>query len=327
MKRDYTLDVMRVVAMFMIVLMHSPKPGSAPGIVLVGLTYLTIPAIGLFFMISGALLIDNKLGTKEFLKRRFSKILWPTIFWTLVYLFVKHLGTETSASVLLKSIFSIPFTAQGHGVLWFMYTLAGLYLLTPILSKWGWVTSGRELRFYLFLWVISLCFPYLKLIGLEINESETSILYYFSGYVGYFVLGYYLQKYYRPKLWVILIALIIGVACPLGLIVSKVEYDFLEMMGYLSLPAASLSFVYWSVLKQIKIKRHSSWLLTTSSLGFGIYLSHILLMRSFIWDLQFVAYFNGILQIAIIAITTFASSWLLCYIIKKLPFSKYIIGV
>ena len=151
MKRDYTLDVMRVVAMFMIVLMHSPKPGSAPGIMLVGLTYLTIPAIGLFFMISGALLIDNKLGTKEFLTRRFSKILWPTLFWTMVYMIVKYSTTETTTTGVLRLIFSIPFKAQGHGVLWFMYTLAGLYLLTPMLSKWAGTAIEREIKFYLFL--------------------------------------------------------------------------------------------------------------------------------------------------------------------------------
>ena len=83
MKRDYTLDVIRVAAMFMIVLMHSPIPGvGTPGVVLSTLSYLTAPGIGLCLMISGALLLDNNLQQSDFLKRRFSKVLWPTLVWT-----------------------------------------------------------------------------------------------------------------------------------------------------------------------------------------------------------------------------------------------------
>ena len=52
--RNATLDILRVIAMMMIVLMHSPIPGSATGIVLAGISYLTAPGIGLFFMVSGA---------------------------------------------------------------------------------------------------------------------------------------------------------------------------------------------------------------------------------------------------------------------------------
>ena len=62
-KRDYKLDLLRVIAILLIVLMHSPMPGSAPGFVLSGISYLTAPGIGLFFMISGALLLGNNLST------------------------------------------------------------------------------------------------------------------------------------------------------------------------------------------------------------------------------------------------------------------------
>jgi len=51
--RNATLDLLRVIAMMMIVLMHSPMPGSASGVVLAGLSYVTAPGIGLFFMVSG----------------------------------------------------------------------------------------------------------------------------------------------------------------------------------------------------------------------------------------------------------------------------------
>lgn len=55
MTRDISLDIIRVIAICMIVFMHSPIPGSAPGFILSGLSYITAAGIGLFFMVSGAL--------------------------------------------------------------------------------------------------------------------------------------------------------------------------------------------------------------------------------------------------------------------------------
>ena len=54
-RRDVTLDVIRVIACLMIVLMHSPISGlGTSGAVLSGISYLTALGIGLFFMVSGA---------------------------------------------------------------------------------------------------------------------------------------------------------------------------------------------------------------------------------------------------------------------------------
>ena len=51
-KRDIRLDILRVISITMIVFMHAPRPGSAPGFVLSGVSYLTAPGLVLFFMIS-----------------------------------------------------------------------------------------------------------------------------------------------------------------------------------------------------------------------------------------------------------------------------------
>ena len=185
--RDIRLDILRVISMTMIVFMHAPLPGSAPGYVLSGLSYLTAPGLVLFFMISGALLLGNSLSTKEFLKRRLTKVVFPTLFWSFFYLaYTTVVGHGFDSKELLMDVLSIPFSAQGHGVLWFMYALVGLYLLTPILSRWLKNASKQEVEFYLLLWTITLVYPYLKLI-LKINESDSGILYYFTGYAGYFL--------------------------------------------------------------------------------------------------------------------------------------------
>lgn len=158
--RNSAYDLMRVIACLMIICMHAPMPApNAMPLLLNASGYFMAPGLCLFFVLSGALLLPTTLSAGAFLRKRLTKILWPTLSFTAIYLAIKYLNGEQIR--WLSTIASIPFSAQGHGVLWFMYTLAGLYLLTPIISPWLAKASRRELQFYLLLWAITLCYPLL----------------------------------------------------------------------------------------------------------------------------------------------------------------------
>lgn len=61
-QRDLSLDLLRIVACVMVVVMHSPIPSdNSDGIILSSLSYFTAPCIGLFFMVSGALIFPPQL--------------------------------------------------------------------------------------------------------------------------------------------------------------------------------------------------------------------------------------------------------------------------
>lgn len=61
-QRDLSLDLLRIVACVMVVVMHSPIPSdNSDGIILSSLSYFTAPCIGLFFMVSGALILPPPL--------------------------------------------------------------------------------------------------------------------------------------------------------------------------------------------------------------------------------------------------------------------------
>ncbi len=156
-QRDISFDIIRILACFMVVLMHSPLPSAdANGPFLVALSYFTAPCIGLFFMVSGALLLPVKTDYFTFLRRRFGKIAVPTVLWSLIYIALRLFYSKSEINVL-QSVGSIPFSAQGEGVLWFIYTLCGLYLLAPILSGWLDRATKREIQFALTLWGVTLC--------------------------------------------------------------------------------------------------------------------------------------------------------------------------
>lgn len=324
--RDYRFDLLRVIAASLIVLRHSPIPGSAPGVVLAGISYLTEPGVGLFFMISGALLLQNRLPVKAFLKRRLSKVLFPTLFWSVFYLLIKYVETPSTLADSTKMVLSIPFSAQGHGILWFMYTLVGLYLLTPILSRWLDSASKREVEFYLLLWGVTLLYPYLNQV-LFINETTTGILYNFAGYSGYFLFGYYLKRYYSYRQVHVFVAAIIVILVPAILHFALREFDYYTMLDYLTLPAVSMTFCWFALINNKLQNKSNAIINEISKVSFGIYLIHIFIMRSIIWKLSIIEGLPGLLQIPIVAISTFFISFGICWLISRLPFSKYIIGV
>ena len=254
------LDIVRVMACAMIILMHSPfKDVDHSSIVVSTISYMTGPAIGLFFMVSGALLLDNKLTARQFLKRRFSKIAIPTLVFSLIDVFAAVYRGNIELALVPRMILSMPITAQGwYGTIWFMYTLAGLYLLTPILSRWVQKASKREIEFYLLLWIITLVFPLLESF-INLDSSQNSLLYHFHGAVGYYILGYYINKRFifshRTKLVLFLIA-VFCVATPIACKYLCPGIDFYKHFWYYTLPCA-LQAVFWFLLaKKVSDKVH-----------------------------------------------------------------------
>lgn len=247
-KRNTSLDIIRVIACFLVVFMHSPIPSpNTNGVFLSALSYFTAPCIGLFFMVSGALLLPVRDDYTSFLKRRFGKVVGPTLFWTALYIAVNLYKAPEDVD-LVKSILSIPFSNQGNGVLWFMYTLAGLYLLAPVISAWLEKAGKKDLEIILSLWAVTLCYPILEQ-WVEINEGNTGILYYFGGYAGYFLLGYYLKRY--PKALSLPVAVLVGVAGVGVLLLVKrydIEVDFYRMFWYLSIFIVAMCVVIWKIV-------------------------------------------------------------------------------
>lgn len=324
-QRTVYLDIIRVIACMMVIIMHAPIPGAdaeGHGPFLVLISYLTVPCVPLFFMVSGSLLLPyrKEVTAIDYLKKRIGKVAGPTVAFSLLYMIINNSRNWPI------SILSIPFSAQGHGILWFMYTLIGLYLLVPIISPWIRQASKRELEIYLLLWMVTQCYPYLSLF-LEVNSSNTGILYYFTGYAGYFLLGYYLNRY--PVSFKLLLPLAI-LMLPLPLLnkVFSWDLDFYSVFWYLSAPVTIITAAWFVGLKRIcEIFALNIKLSTISGLSFGIYLIHIFIMRTLLWNWNVITEIsNYYLQTAVVALFTFIGSYVVCKIISYLPYSQYVIG-
>lgn len=338
-QRSYSLDIIRILACFMVVLMHSPLPAeNANGPFLVALSYFTAPCIGLFFMVSGALLLPVKMDYFTFLKRRLSKIIIPTLIWTAIYLSLNIYFSQSEIGII-HSVLSIPFSAQGNGVLWFIYTLIGLYLLAPILSGWINIATDRELKFVLLLWVITLCYPLISLFA-DVNTSTTGILYYFTGYAGYFLLGYALKSgRLKISLGLPLMLSLTGVGLLLAIKRYSIEFDFYSLFGYESIIVCALCCAYWIMLEKITsyaFRRKLRYLFgggitlcvsKLSNLSFGVYLMHILIMRYWLWKTDWVQVIQSyILQTIVIAVATIIITIAICWMLARTPLANILIG-
>ena len=329
-QRIVYLDVLRVLACCMIVLMHSPHPDAGiPGYFLTPIGFLTGTGIGLFFMVSGALLLPVQTDTSYFLKRRLGKIIFPLLFWTLFYLAVSWILGERDTIKILHSIASIPFSAQGHGVLWFMYTLTGLYLLAPIISPMLQKSNRKEIRFYLILWAVTLCYPWLAKV-VDVNRGTTGILYYFTGYAGYFVLGYYMHTY-CPKIrgWLIPLLFILPyIALALYYYYGK-QGDFYDLFWYESIMLVMMCVGIFYVIRYLSERylNIGGVITVLSNCSFGVYLMHIFIMQRVIWHSDFiVCHIGGLGQWFITWVLTLVLSFALTWAISYLPFAEYIIG-
>ena len=225
-QRIIYLDFLKVIAIFLMVANHcvdnvTPAERALPWYNLWGSVYnsFTRPAIPLFMMVTGILLLPTKMDMGSFYKKRLSRVLIPFLVWSVLYnlfpwftgllncdpetihVFFKWADTTQAFGDAMRNILMIPFNFSAFAVqMWYVYLLIGIYLYIPVFSAWVEKSDKRSQRIFLAIWAVSLFVPYLRnyltenLFG-ECSWNEFGLFYYFAGFSGYMLLGYHLVKY------------------------------------------------------------------------------------------------------------------------------------
>ncbi len=344
------MDVLRIIACFMVMMVHSGEPfyiGDGGAIISENTfwvnTYgsLMRPCVPLFVMISGYFLLPSKDNMPVFYKKRFGRILMPFLFWSVMYLVIPFVLGEYGIGQMLINILKIGINFNDlSGHLWFVYMLIGLYLFIPVISPWIKNASRKELHLFLLIWAITLFIPYVKIFFPEILGeaywNPNSSGYYFTGFLGYLVLGYYVKKeikWTRVKRTGIAVALVIA-----GYMVTSIGFA-IRMKTAPSIAALELTWTFTSfnvammtlgiflLLEKMVItgEKIRNTLAKISSLTYGMYLAHLFFIN-FFHPLLTKAITNPMLVIPATAVLTFACSFLLIKTLSYLPKSKYIVG-
>lgn len=271
----------------------------------------------------------------SFYRRRFIKLLPPVFFWSVVIILIDFISDRCTLSAALELILKIP-VSPVVGVYWFIYVIIGLYLFAPFISPWIKLATKRQLEIFLCIWMITLLMPYLNLITPGLYNSNGSyywVLNCFGGFLGYWVLGYYLRTFpvkikNNDKRWIFCCT---GVICYMTtlLILKFYNLEVIPFLDNLQIGAALVVILIFTIVQSFntKVEWISSKISVIAKFSFGIYLIHIVIIRDFVWNLFLNSEINPIMEALMISIISVVICCLILKLLHYLPFHKYLIGI
>lgn len=228
--RIFYLDEIRALAIIFVILVHVAQfyPTNITNLEsTIPLWYISVGRIGvpLFFMLSGALLLNRDYDLKDFYKKRLVRILLPAVFWKIILLFYYDFNSLFDFNFLMLWIYKFSFP-------WFVYAILGVYLVIPVFNSFIRQHGIDGTEYFLIIWIV-----FMFLLNLNFNRTDyvMNIFANFGQYIGYAVLGYYLTnksfKVYAAPM--IVFNLIIFAAC---LILNLyIVNDYIIVIPYKSL--------------------------------------------------------------------------------------------
>ena len=221
MKRDNSLDALRVLATFMVIIIHVSVyyvidfKGLNSYKFTIGNIYDSFSRVSvpIFVLISGryALAGEKNIDKRYYYSHIFKKIYISTFIWTFIYLGLSYfqIFVKYHFSGRLDDIY-LPLRGLYEGVpyyhMWYLYMCIGLYLSVPYLIKLRKKVGENSFRNigFLFIFVgvgLILLQEHLNKIGFYNRDDIFKYLKYFwylnyfkfIDYLGYFILGYSLK--------------------------------------------------------------------------------------------------------------------------------------
>jgi surface polysaccharide O-acyltransferase-like enzyme len=288
-----------------------------------------------FVMLTGMLVISKEYEIVEYLRRKVIRIVVPLLFWSILYIMLNlsilyFTGVNLTLEVIFKSIFS-QLRSGSSFHLWYVYMIIGIYLFLPIISKWIKNCNDREILYFLLVWFIAVTASQPFFIKYKTSIDFT----YFSGYIGYAVLGYYLSikspdkkvvKNFLPQL---LIFAGIGITFLGTYFLYKYKHGFRDYFyGYLSPNVILVSIGVFLLIKKRTINwgKGSTIINLISRYSYGIYLSHIMILYFMSkiglgWKIMYAG-----LSIPILTIVCLFVSTIVVLLINRLPYGRYFAG-
>ncbi len=233
-----------------------------------------------FIMLSGSILLKSRDGDSiaGFLRQRAVRVLLPFAFWVFIYILYEYRGGFPMLPELLNKVL---FTDIYYH-LWFIPMITGLYLLTPIFRTWLKSAERNEIEYF-----VGLAFV---ITGLQHFWPSLIVVKYIGwlGYIGYYVLGYYLVTYsirYKKLLytlgWVSILVNMLATAW----VSIKAGVYVNTFFVYFSPNVVLLSAAWFLYLKEadwgafsMRYPRLHRGVMRLSELSFGLYFIHVLVI-------------------------------------------------
>ena len=241
---------------------------------------------------------------------------------------------ENLSQSIVRSLFS---GAYYH--FWFIYLIIGLYLITPFLRAVIAGGNWRVLRYLILLWFAGVAvLPLAEFVSGQVLNGAVFLI---GGFVGYFVLGTYLQKVrlQSTMLYCIVILGFVGTVFgiwlmnyPLG-VLGQNNYFFEYLTVFVVAGSAALFLILLKFRPDWPGTNHpaaSRVVQAISKNTLPIFLFHVIILESFErsffgFKLSFTT-LNPVIEIPLLAALTFFITLCLVLLMRKVPVLKKMIG-
>lgn len=341
--RDIALDILRVIATVAVVMLHVANQHyreSFPGTQwAIRMSYDAIVRWGVpvFLMISGALFLNpvREVSLRHLYGKNLLRIVVAFFVWSYIYSFNRiNAGPwDKSLSLLLA----------GPSHLWYLKMLVGIYIAVPLLRA---ITANRSTARYFVVvaaiatfvvpFVLALCKQHCNTMAVSAVKRFYDALYInvTAGYSGYFVLGHYLYTY-RPSLRGRRIIYALGIVALLVIVTATPLYSHRTgksvnwFVNYLTptVMALSAAVFVWATARPRNLgDRFNRWIVQASRLSFGIYLVHVLLLRTALQHHIDSSSLNPLYFIPLYTLLTFVVAYVISFVLNKIPYlNRYIV--
>lgn len=344
--RAVWIELLRVLACFCVILLHvSTKGWKYAGVDSsvwpVYLFWHSISRIGVccFVMISGALFLGNSRGRdlEKIYKKYIFRIAVLIAFWSCTYFVFRVLNGNLKITGV-KSIAGALLFGNYH--LWYLWMIAGLYAITPILNRI--VEDNKLCKYLLILCVVGCWIPGMLEVVPTLNNLAQEILqdkmYLFlpMGYTGYYILGYYLysNKISDRYKHLIMIAGTFGMLYGVigGILygrhigeASQATYNNLTLN--IALFSAMVFVLFKDKIGTVCFTEKTKKIICNlGSATLGIYLIHVMFVQAFSDRFMIATNYAYPFASVLIAILIFVCGYVVTSIVKKIPFvGKWII--
>jgi surface polysaccharide O-acyltransferase-like enzyme len=293
--------------------------------------------VPLLFMVSGALLLPRQESIGDFYRKRFQRVIFPFLFWSVLYLLWNNAGYQNYTLInAFKTIVVNIVTKPAEYHLWFMYELFGVYMLAPLIRKA--VDSKYETVLWYFVAIWFVFGPLKRLIQSFVPYDIIFDLGYLTGYIGYFVLGYLLIRIHIKKwmLWASAVVYLVSALFTGGITAYYFIYrpgmtEFYQyLLGvnivFLSVSAFLLLKAAGEKIFSVPRPRLAKSAVSLTSASFGMYLIHVFVL--IFLRVNSLGPLDGptILMVPVTTILVFIISWIIIAILQKTPILRSLVA-
>lgn len=341
--RNYLLDIARIFAIFAVTMIHccsnfiEEYEQTSAEFIFGNLFDSAVRfAVPFFLMISGALFLDEhkEFTLKNMLSKYVKKIVILTLVWAIIYSLVYNVIIPLSSGSVLNIENVVKGILSGYYHMWYLYMIIGLYIITPFIKLLVCQKNRKIVFAYI---IITLLIQFFKPIFDMLGKSRINLFFvnnwidtfymdFFSGYVAYFLAGWYiihvgLTKKEKGIIYVLgalsLIAIFLSV---------QITKDYNNGYSNLNIFVFMYSVSGFLALNNAKItlkEKSKKYAVALSKLTFGSYIVHILVLTAF--ETLFPYKNMPALYILVSTITVVSVSFLISYVLSKIPVLRKII--